>query len=204
MGRLRGVISFVLFIQDTIPTTLTMNVSTPAKTPTSSMAMPVSTARGLPSKDSTARARILYVDDDNFIRELGRQVLGRFGYQVDIAADGDEALAALREEDYHLLITDQSMPRRTGAQLIVQIRQEGLHLPVVITSEVWGLRPVAEARPHVAAVLPKPFAAVELLEAVQQVLDRTMSTQPAELALKSMVKRVSVPPTPHRYWGINE
>jgi len=150
------------------------------------------------------RARILYVDDDEGLRGLGRQVLGRQGYEVDTAADGWEALAALDKRQYHLLITDHSMPGLTGLELMVKLREAGLSLPIVMTSGVCTAAQVpANVRPAITALLPKPFVVTELLDTVAQILNRKNHLGPAELALRSIVKSFSTAQS-CRNWGINE
>ncbi len=62
--------------------------------------------------------RILLVDDDLYVRELNAGVLMRSGYNVETASDGADAWRAIKERDYDLLITDNTMPRVTGMELI--------------------------------------------------------------------------------------
>lgn len=150
------------------------------------------------------RARILYVDDDDELRGLGRQVLEKRGYEVDTAAEGWEALAALDKKNYHLLITDHSMPGLTGIELMVKLREAGRSLPIVMTSGVCTAEQVPSiVRPGITAMLPKPFVVTELLDTVSQILNRKNSLNPAELALKSIVGSFSTAQSYH-HWGINE
>lgn len=153
---------------------------------------------------SASPARILYVDDDDMIRGLGRQVLGCQGYDVDTAADGREALAALRKERYNLLITDNNMPHLTGLELVAQARRAGMHLPIVMISSFYNPAQIpAHVRSDIAVLLPKPFVVTELLAAVTQILNQKKGLGPAELALNSIVKTFSSVQSYHN-WGINE
>jgi two-component system sensor histidine kinase and response regulator WspE len=80
--------------------------------------------------------RILIVDDSAVARELqSRLVLAR-GYQVDKAADGVEALRALRTNTYALVVTDVKMPEMNGIELIKNLRADPNYarLPIVISS----------------------------------------------------------------------
>lgn len=150
------------------------------------------------------RARILYVDDDDGLRGLGQQVLSRQGYEVDTAADGWEALAALDKNHYHLLITDHSMPGLNGFELTTKLREAGLSLPVVLTSGFCTAAQVpANVRPAITALLPKPFVVTELLDTVSQILNRKNNLGPAEMALNSIVRSFSTSQS-CRHWGINE
>ena len=57
---------------------------------------------------------ILVVDDDADIRQVNADVLSRFGYQTETAANGAAAWEALQANRYDLLITDNKMPKVTG------------------------------------------------------------------------------------------
>jgi two-component system chemotaxis response regulator CheY len=63
-------------------------------------------------------ARILLVDDDSDIRELGKALITRAGHEVFLASDAMEALQRLQETPIDLLITDANMPRFSGFDLI--------------------------------------------------------------------------------------
>lgn len=139
--------------------------------PDSSPADFTSTALLPRTSSGAARTRILYVEDDAGLRGMGQQVLGRYGYAVDTATNGVEGLASLRQTHYDLLITDQNMPKLTGLGLLAQAHQAGIDLPVVITSGETNLKQLAAGQhTDIAAILPKPFMASELLEIVARVL----------------------------------
>ena len=58
--------------------------------------------------------RILVVDDELSVREILAEGLEEFGFETDMAADADEAMAMLEKEQFHLLLTDIDMPGRSG------------------------------------------------------------------------------------------
>ena len=66
--------------------------------------------------------RILVVEDDTGIRQLGTEVLIRHGYQVDAADDTTTGWKALQIHTYDLLITDLDMPRLSGLKLVKRLR----------------------------------------------------------------------------------
>ncbi len=66
--------------------------------------------------------RILLVDDEAHVLRIMRLSLERNGYDVDTALSGDVALSMLREQDYHVLITDSDMPQMSGQQLCETVR----------------------------------------------------------------------------------
>lgn len=115
--------------------------------------------------------RILVADDDSDVRQLSARVLIRYGYHVDAAEDGAAAWEALQIKAFNLLITNHNMPRLTGIELVKKLRSARMALPVIL---VTGKLPVEELAQNpslqLAAVLPKPFSIVELLETVRAVL----------------------------------
>jgi len=80
--------------------------------------------------------RVLVVDDSISVRELVRQLLVARGYEVEVAVDGMDAWARLREWPCDLVITDVDMPRMDGIELTRSIKQDPRQraLPVVIVS----------------------------------------------------------------------
>jgi CheY-like chemotaxis protein len=115
--------------------------------------------------------RILVVDDQPLLRQINMKRLAAAGYQVDGAEDGIAAWSTLRQTNYDLIITDNTMPRMTGLELIEKIRSAGLPVAVMMAS---GTVPTEQfnrypwLQPN--AMLPKPYSAVEFLETVKKVL----------------------------------
>ena len=85
---------------------------------------------------TSPRRRILVADDEPVIRSLITAVLVRSGYDVDAAQDGAAAWAALRAKHYALLITDNSMPKITGLELVEMLREHAFTLPVIMATGV--------------------------------------------------------------------
>jgi two-component system OmpR family response regulator len=115
--------------------------------------------------------RIMVVEDDVHLRDLSTEALAREGYQVDVAENGIRAWKALHLKRYDLLITDNSMPRMSGLQLVRKLRSAGIELPVVLAS---GSRfedaVLKDATLNFAAVIPKPFTLDDLIATVKKVL----------------------------------
>ena len=115
--------------------------------------------------------RILVADDDALIRQLISSALSRNGFEVNAVSDGEQVWEALCHEHYDLLVTDNEMPRLTGTKLIERIRDAGMSLPVIVASGTFSME-WARNNPQlqIAAVIPKPFGLLELLDAVRNVL----------------------------------
>ncbi len=125
-----------------------------------------------------ARRRILVVDDDADIRQFYFRVLIRHGYQVDAAEDGQagwRALHAVRHapESYDLLITDHSMPKLSGVELVKKLRAARMALPVILAA---AGTPTNIEELQLAAMLTKPFSPVKLLQTVSEVLHWSTAT----------------------------
>ncbi len=76
--------------------------------------------------------RILVVDDEEAIRLLYQEELGEAGYQVDVAADGSEALRRIEKARPDLMTIDLRMPGMDGIELIGRVRAMYRDLPIVI------------------------------------------------------------------------
>jgi len=115
--------------------------------------------------------RILVADDNELIRQLIFSALVGGGFDVDAAADGEQAWEALLHEHYDLLVTDNDMPRLTGTELIERMRKEGMSVPVIVASGTFsGETTHRDPQLQIAAVLAKPFSRLKLLETVRQAL----------------------------------
>lgn len=79
---------------------------------------------------------VLYIDDDEVIVELGRDMLESLGYEVAISVSSEKALEMFKNdpEDFDLIITDQSMPVLTGTQLAKEFRKIRPDIPIVLVT----------------------------------------------------------------------
>jgi PAS domain S-box-containing protein len=112
---------------------------------------------------------ILVVDDESAIREIAREALRTFGYQVLTAADGTEALAlfAERRETVRCVITDMMMPFMDGPATIRALRKLAPDLKIIATSGLKADGKTAEAAQlGVVTFLQKPYTAEALLKTV--------------------------------------
>jgi len=120
---------------------------------------------------------IMLVDDESAVRRVLRIMLERSGFRVIECEDGARALAALeREPQPDALLIDRSMPGLSGEQVIEQIWQLGMRLPILVLS---GHSSVELSNPNVRAVLNKPITREELISALRRALDqRACATVP--------------------------
>ena len=80
------------------------------------------------------KERILFVDDEEVLAELGKSMLSALGYVVETATDSTEAYKLLLDsiQDYDLLITDQTMPNLTGIELAEKVLKIDPQFPVIL------------------------------------------------------------------------
>ena len=118
--------------------------------------------------------RVLIVDDEEPIRRFAARVLGRAGYETDVAADGAEALGMMEERGpFDLVIADFVMPGMWGDELARRLRNKEPNLKVLYVT-AYGDRLCQEvvkgALWQNEAYLDKPVTIDGLLQAVSQIL----------------------------------
>ncbi len=68
---------------------------------------------------------ILIVEDEEYLRDLYLQVLQSEGYEVEIAANGEEAYEKMSQKQYGLVILDVILPKMDGLQVLDKLNNEG-------------------------------------------------------------------------------
>lgn len=68
---------------------------------------------------------ILFIEDDPFIIDIYQHALVKAGYQVDIAADGNDGLAKAKNGNYDLVLLDIMVPQMTGIEVLEHLRGKG-------------------------------------------------------------------------------
>lgn len=117
--------------------------------------------------------RVLVVDDEPDVLRVIAKRLERLGCLVDSATDGEDALNRLlaTPTGWHLVLTDQTMPRRTGEQLLIALREAGISVPVVVMSGYSAtVTPDRMLSLGAKAFLAKPFDGAQLIAALAQAL----------------------------------
>jgi DNA-binding NtrC family response regulator len=119
-----------------------------------------------------AAERILVVDDEELNRDLLQQILEREGYQVAIAANGQEALALLRQEIFHVVLTDLKMPGMTGVEVIRELKMLAPSTMGIIHTAYGSVETAVEAMKAGAYdYVTKPVRRDELLVVIQRALE---------------------------------
>lgn len=125
--------------------------------------------------------RILVVDDETQIARVLRRGLSARGYEVQTAADGEEALAVFSQWPADLVITDLSMPQMGGLELCRRLRKLSV-VPIIVLSVKGEERVKVEALDAGADdYITKPFGMDELLARVRAALRRAPAVATREL-----------------------
>ncbi|MEW5796038.1 MAG: sigma-54 dependent transcriptional regulator [Candidatus Zixiibacteriota bacterium] len=113
--------------------------------------------------------KVLLADDDAALRKVIQFKLKQRGYQVTAAADGEEALIALRESSYDLLLSDMKMPRLTGLDLLKQARKIQPDLEIIFMTAYAAVSQAVEAvKLGAFDYLTKPFDDDQLFMAIEK------------------------------------
>jgi DNA-binding response OmpR family regulator len=125
------------------------------------------------------KRRILIVDDDIGVLKLLRANLQSADYEVLMATNGEEALAALEKENPDLIILDITMPKVDGIEVCRRVR-EWSQVPIIMLSARQDVDEKARCLNHGADdYVTKPFGVVELKARVSAVLRRAGSVPSA-------------------------
>lgn len=123
----------------------------------------------------SGKERILFVDDEKQIVQVGKRLLEHLGYQVTAKESSVEALNAFQAETeaFDLVITDQTMPQMTGVELAAEMMHLRKDIPIILCtgySEVVSAEHAKEL--GIREYLLKPIVARDLARAIRRVLDQ--------------------------------
>ena len=125
--------------------------------------------------------RILVVEDDVELRELFRQVLEKNGYKVTGVPDGMKALDALDADFYDLIISDIMMPVMDGYELVRQLREANITIPVMMITAKDAFDDMRKGfLSGTDDYMVKPFALDELLARLRALTRRSKPATEAE------------------------
>lgn len=130
-----------------------------------------------PSGGYSARKLLLLVEDDKVNQMLGRKMLAKAGYDVEVADNGHIALEMLSHKTYSLIITDIKLPLMTGYEMADKIRKMTgspyANIPIIAVS-AYPSSVEKEKAIHagISDYIAKPFALHELVEAITNQLNK--------------------------------
>jgi 2-keto-4-pentenoate hydratase/2-oxohepta-3-ene-1,7-dioic acid hydratase in catechol pathway len=144
----------------------------------------------------------LIADDDENMRRMMAAVLTKVGCQCTVAADGAEAIDAIRNEPLDLVVSDIIMPHHNGYEIFAAARQRRENIPILLVTG-FGYDPshtlLRASREGLVAVLYKPFTPQQLLDELDKAIHAALRCS-ADALLRSdqrlMVRSVLAPLEP--------
>jgi len=144
------------------------------------------------------KKQILLVEDDSNLREALADTLRLNGYQVVQAEDGQQALLKLQQHVVDLVLSDVQMQPMDGFELLQNIKQKNLNIPVVMMTAYGTIEKAVQAiREGATDYLVKPFESDELINLLEALLpdsvadDGLVAVDQQVQKLKELVKRVA-------------
>jgi len=117
---------------------------------------------------------VLIVDDDSSVRELLEFLIKKEGFQLDSAADGEEALRKSREISPDLILLDLMLPKLGGFEILRELQSDATAgIPIVIITGRYTERTTSEMikqEPNVIEFIEKPLKPQILIAAMHKIL----------------------------------
>ena len=133
------------------------------------------------------KGRILVVDDEEIVIQSCLRILSGGGFQADAARDGLEALRAVDENGYDVLILDIKMPKMNGMEVLQRVKEAHPDIDVIMITGLHEIETAVQAMKLGAFdYLPKPFEPEELELVVDRAFERRQLLQ-ENISLKSAV-----------------
>jgi len=129
-------------------------------------------------------SRVLFVEDDPTIRETTALLLEGFGFQVEVAADGQAGLDAVRAGEYDVALLDVMLPKVDGISLIRLIREVTTMPVVMLSARAESVDIVAGLEAGADDYVTKPFDGSVLAARLRAVLRRAQSHDEASGLLR--------------------
>lgn len=144
--------------------------------------------------------RILVADDHTIVREGLKQILAKSG-DLEVAgeaANGNDVLKMVREQEWDMLVTDMSMPGRSGIELIKLVKEARPGLPVLVLSmygeDQYAVRAI---RAGASGYLNKESASEQLVIAIRKIAAGGVHVSPAVAEALFKNVRDGAPEKPH-------
>ena len=125
--------------------------------------------------------RLLLIEDDRVFRDLVAAAMGRAGYQVTTAVDGQAGCDALEKANPELILLDLAMPRMDGLSFLRRLRaqEKWTAVPVLVISANSSAAETAVSQGAQGYLLKSRFSMPELLEVARSVMEAASRRRPS-------------------------
>lgn len=136
-------------------------------------------------KKNASQCSVLYVEDEEFIRDNTSDFLGHFFSKIDLAKDGKDGLSMYEDAKYDIVITDINMPQMNGIDMIKKIREINIEQIIMVTSAYSDSENLINMiNLGVMHFILKPFNNKQFILALQQVTKEVHYRKLDELLLE--------------------
>lgn len=136
---------------------------------------------------------VLIIEDEPAIAKLLDYTVRQAGYEVTVCLDGLEGYQKAQEKDYTCLLVDLMLPTMTGIEIVKLLRQQQIHLPIIVlTAKNTEVDKVMALELGADDYITKPFSPRELEARMKAVIRRSRLTMERQSQpVESSVERVS-------------
>ena len=124
------------------------------------------------------KSKLLLLEDDLNLSETVCEYLEDQGFDVICVYDGDDAISAVYENSFDLLLLDVNVPNKNGFQVLKEIREQSNNVPAIFTTSLNSMDSLEEG--YLSGCddyIRKPFELRELLFRIQTILKREFSNK---------------------------
>lgn len=124
-------------------------------------------------KEKAKNMSVLYIEDEEFLRNSTASMLNKLFQNVEVAVDGKDGLDKYLHNKYDIVITDVSMPNMNGLELISNIQKNNLHQEIIIMSAHTESKFTDQTKTaNVAGYIYKPVEINQMIEVLSSSIDR--------------------------------
>src|SRR5690349_25171382 len=139
---------------------------------------------------SAAVPTVFIIDDDRSMRQAIQDLVESVGLRAEAYATGQEFLRRQRTSDPSCLVLDVRLPQMSGLDFQRQLADTGVQIPIIfITAHGDIPMSVRALKSGAVEFLTKPFRDQDLLDAIQQALQRDRATQEAQAEIRELRQR---------------
>ncbi len=130
--------------------------------------------------------RVLVVDDEKLIVKGIRFSLEQDGMEVDCAYDGEEALQAAKSKEYDIILLDVMLPKLTGFEVCVQIREFSMVPIIMLTAKGDDMDKILGLEYGADDYITKPFNILEVKARIKAIMRRSKKKELSEQSVKTI------------------
>ena len=133
-------------------------------------------------------AKVLVVDDERIIVKGLRYSLQQEGYEVDCAYDGEEAVSAIREKHFDIVLLDVMLPKLSGFEVLQQVREFSDVPIIMLTARGDDMDKILGLDYGADDYVTKPFNPLEVKGRIKAIIRRTSRSRQAEVKDESIIE----------------